>query len=130
MAWLTIRAIGRSCVPLGTRSSPGQSRRIAAARMPGRAGLSPSGLTVPQADPQPAVALQLAQEVGGGAEDQGLDERDAALLLERLLPLQQRSQLLGLEVGGDQGAVHRGEPALGLPCPGARITPQSGPGGS
>ena len=31
------------------------------------------------------------------------------------------AQLLGLEVGRDQGAVQRVEPALVLPGPGARI---------
>ena len=56
---------------------------------------------VAETDPQPGVPGQLARKVRGGAEDQGLDERDLALLLERPLPLEQRRQLLGLEVGQD-----------------------------
>ena len=58
---------------------------------------------VAEADPQPGVAGQLAYQVRGGAEDQGFDEGDAALLLKRLLPLEQGTELLGLEVGCDRG---------------------------
>ena len=58
----------------------------------------------PVADPLRIAELDIVRR--GGAEDQWLNERDA-LVLEGLLPLQQRRQGLALAVGQEQRILSR-----------------------
>jgi hypothetical protein len=66
-----------------------------------------SCLPVAQAGPVSSVVLQFASQVRDRAEDQGFNERRLSFLLEGLLALEQRPQLLGLQVGGDQRVIDR-----------------------
>jgi hypothetical protein len=71
------------------------------------------------------VSLQITFQVRCRTENQSFDERQLAFLLKGFLFLEQRPQLLGLEVGQDQWIVDRREPAVCFPGPGSGITEQS-----
>ena len=107
--------------PLRMALEPGHSRRMIAARMPGRAGESAAPFAIAQTDSLSRRPLQLKLQLRGRAEDQRLDERNLALVLAGPLPLKQGPKLLGLGVRADQRVVRRDELAVGLPQPGPGV---------
>jgi hypothetical protein len=113
--WAIVLALGQCFKPWAL--SAHQRRHDARPRL-----AIPRCLTVPEANSQPGIALLVELEIGRGAEDHGLNKWHRAFLLAGFLPLEQSAELFGLQVGGDERVIDRGELAIRLPGPCSRVT--------
>ena len=73
----------------------------------------------------PRIPFEITLKPSTGTEHQRLKKGQAGFLLEHTLPLQQRRELLGLQVGGDEWIVDCDRPSIRDPGPGAGVTCQS-----
>ena len=79
------------------------------------------GVTVAEADAEPGGVGQVALQVGGGEEDERLDERHTSPPLRSRLMIEEVGELLGFEVDELERIVGGAEPAVGFPGPGAGV---------
>ena len=79
------------------------------------------GVAVAEADAEPGGVGQVALEVGGGEEDERLDERHPDAAAGGRLVVEEVGELLGFEVDELEGIVGGAEAAVGFPRPGAGV---------